>query len=206
MQPSARGMLLVDQALGHGGGGKRQVVALDQLAQQRRIADAHRRGADDGDRPLRRLDQLARPPDDGVGRGGDFAGAAAVAGSGSLVGASATSSGRSRWTGPRGSLSARRMACVTVSPIRPASSAQRGLGDRLEQRVVIDPHLHAPAELVGVEVAGDRDHRRAVEPGIADAGGEIGGPRAERGDAQPGHSGHPAGDVGGETRPSLHGR
>ena len=34
---------------------------------------------------------------------------------------------------------------------------QRRLGDRLEQRVVVDPHLDAAAELVGVEVAGDRD-------------------------------------------------
>ncbi len=31
-------MVLVDQALGHGGGGERQVVALDHLAQQRGIA------------------------------------------------------------------------------------------------------------------------------------------------------------------------
>ncbi len=55
-----------------------------------------------------------------------FAGGSA-AGSGSLVGASATSSGRSRWTGPRGSLSAMRMASVTVSPIRPASSRRVAL-------------------------------------------------------------------------------
>ena len=38
-----QGMILVDHALGHGGGGERQVVMLDDVAQQRRIGDAHRR-------------------------------------------------------------------------------------------------------------------------------------------------------------------
>ena len=81
--------------------------------------------------------------------------------------------------------------------------AERRLGDRLEQRVMVDPHLDAPAELVGVQVAGDGDHRRAVEPGVADAGGKIGRAGAERGDAQPGLAGHAAGDVGGEARRAL---
>src|SRR5262245_9048182 len=35
-----------------------------------------------------------------------------------------------------------------ASPLEP----ERCLGDRLEQRVVVDPHLYAPAELIGVEV------------------------------------------------------
>src|SRR5215472_12288389 len=43
-------------------------------------------------------------------------------GTASLVAASATSSGRSRCTGPIGSLSANATACDTVSPIRPRSS------------------------------------------------------------------------------------
>ena len=76
---------------------------------------------------------------------------------------------------------------------------QRRLGDRLEQRMVVDPHLDAPAELIGVEVAGDRDHRRAIEIGRSDAGGEIGRAGSERCDAQPGCAGHAAGDVGGEA-------
>ena len=47
--------------------------------------------------------------------------AGSAAGSGSLVGASATSSGKSICTGPFGSLSAVRIACVTISPIRPGA-------------------------------------------------------------------------------------
>ena len=77
---------------------------------------------------------------------------------------------------------------------------ERRLGDRREQRVMVDPHLDAPAELLGDEVAGDGDHRRAVEPGVADAGREIGRARTERGDAKPRRPGHAAGDVGGEAR------
>ena len=91
------------------------------------------------------------------------------------------------------------MASVSVSAIAPRFEPQGGLGDRLEQRVMVDPHLDAPAELVGVEVAGDRDHRRAVEPRIAHPGGEVGGARAERGDAEPRRPGQPAGDVGGKA-------
>jgi hypothetical protein len=40
-----------------------------------------------------------------------------------------------------------------------ALQPQRRLGDRLEQGVVVDPHLDAAAEQVGVEIAGDGDHR-----------------------------------------------
>jgi hypothetical protein len=53
---------------------------------------------------------------------------------------------------------------------------------------MVDPHLDAAAELIGVQVAGDGNERRAVEPGVADAGGEIGRAGAERGDAEAGLS------------------
>jgi hypothetical protein len=45
-----------------------------------------------------------------------------------------------------------------------ASLAQRQarLGDRLEQRVVVDGHLDAPAELRGGQVAGERQQGRAA--------------------------------------------
>ena len=82
----------------------------------------------------------------------------------------------------------------------PFLQLQRRLGDRLEQRVVVDPHLDAAAELIGVEIAGDGDHRRAVEPGVADAGREVGRARPERRDAQPRRARHAAGDIGGKTR------
>ena len=55
---------------------------------------------------------------------GAAASVAACAGAGttSLVAASATSSGRSRCTGPFGSLMASAIACVSVSAMRPRSS------------------------------------------------------------------------------------
>jgi len=62
-------MILVDHALGHGRGGERQVVAFDDVAQHLRIGDAHRRGAEDRNRPLGRGDQLCRAGERGVGRG-----------------------------------------------------------------------------------------------------------------------------------------
>ena len=101
---------------------------------------------------------------------------------------------------PRGSLMAMRMASFTVSAILPVSSRNDALVIGLNKRVMVDPHLDAAAELVGVQVAGDGDQRRAVEPGVADAGREIGRAGAERGDAEPGRSGHPSGDVGGKAR------
>jgi hypothetical protein len=85
----------------------------------------------------------------------------------------------------------------------PLLERQRRLGDRLEQRMMVDPHLDAPAELVGVEVAGDRDHRRAIEIGRSDSGGEIGRAGSERCDAKPGRAGHAAGDIGGEAGRAL---
>ncbi len=69
--------------------------------------------------------------------------------------------------------------------------------------MVVDPHLDATAELVAVEVAGDGDHRRAVEIGAADAGGEVGGAGAQGGDAEPGRAGHASHHVGGEAGRAL---
>ena len=60
------------------------------------------------------------------GAAASFAGCTGAA-TGSLVGASATSSGRSRCTGPRGSLSARAMACVSVSTMQPRLSGSVAL-------------------------------------------------------------------------------
>ncbi len=57
-----------------------------------------------------------------AGAGATLAGVTGPCGIGSRAGASATSSGRSRWTGPIGSLSARRIASFTVSAMRPGSS------------------------------------------------------------------------------------
>ncbi len=84
-----------------------------------------------------------------------------------------------------------------------APQRQRRLRDRTEERVVIDRHLDAAADLRGRDVAGDRDHRRAVEIGAPHARREVRGAGAERGDAEAGHPGETSGDVRGEGRRAL---
>ncbi len=194
-----QGMILVDHALGHGRGGERQIVALDDVAQQRRVGDAHRRRAEHRDRPPRGGDQFACARDRGIGRRSDFCG---------------RRQRRHRLVGRRDRHIFRQVEMHRPHRLgereadrldqRLADAAllqlQRRLGDRLEQRVVVDPHLDAAAELIGVEVAGDRDHRRAIEPGVADAGREVGRARAERRDAKPRRARHAAGDIGGKAR------
>ena len=160
-------MVLVDHALRHGGGGERQVVALDHPAQQRGIGDAHApmsrasRSAASRRRSAQPRARWRRPA-----RGGALPAWRAPA--------------PARWSAPAPRLPAGRdapdpSARDSASADRFAHGlgdaalfqAQGRLGDRLEQRVVVDPHLDAAAELIGVEVAGDRDHRRAVEPGVS---------------------------------------
>jgi hypothetical protein len=72
-----------------------------------------------------------------------------------------------------------------------------------EQRMVVDPHLDAAAKLVGIEIAGDGDHRGAVEERRADAGGEVGRARAQGRDGEAWRAREAAGDVGSEARRAL---
>ncbi len=191
-------MILVDHPLGHGRGGERQVVAFDDVAQQLRIGDAHRGCAEDRDRPLGRGDQFRRPGERGIGRGCELS--------------------RLRPRCQRFVGGGDRDVLRQIEMHRPLRLAQRQrdrlrhrlghasrlkserrLGDRLEQRMVVDPHLDAPTELVGVEIAGDRDQRRAIEEGSAHAGREVGRAGPQRRDAKSRRAGHAAGDVGGEA-------
>ncbi len=68
-------MILVDHPLGHGRGRERKVVALDHPAQQLRIAHAHRRRAENRNRPSGGM-RAALPP----GRSPASAAAASLAG------------------------------------------------------------------------------------------------------------------------------
>ena len=79
----------------------------------------------------------------------------------------------------------------------------RRLGDGLEQRVMVDPHLDAAAELIGIQIAGDGDHRRAIEPRIADTRREVRRARPKCRDAKSRRSGQASGHVGRETRRAL---
>ncbi len=80
---------------------------------------------------------------------------------------------------------------------------KRFLGDGRKQLVMIDIHLDAAAELLDIQVAGDRDHGRSVEPRVADAGCEIRRPGAEGRNAESGRARHAAHHVGSETGGSL---
>ena len=64
--------------------------------------------------------------------------------------------------------------------------------------MMIDIHLYTPAKLIGVEVAGNGNHRRAVEPGIADPRCQVGGAGAEGCDTETRPVGHAAHDIGGK--------
>ena len=196
-------VILIDHALGHGGGGERQVVALDELAQQVGVGNPHRRRADHRDGALGGGQQFTRPRDGCIRRGGDPAGA--------------DRHRRHRLVGRRerhvfGQIEMHRpLRFAQRQPDRFAQGLgdaalfepQRRLGDRVEQRMVVDPHLDAPAKLIGVEVAGDGDHRRAVEKRAADAGRQVGCAGPEGCDAEARCAGHAAGDVGGEAGRSL---
>ena len=192
-------MALVDHALGHGRGGKRQIVPLDDAQQQLRVVNAHGRGAQHGYRPLGRAYQLARALERSLGRWGKLACARRLRQR--LVGGGKRDVLRQiemHWP--------LRLAQRDTDRMRErfrdgaAFERQGGLGDRLEQRMMVDPHLHAPAKLVGVEVAGDGDHGRAIEPRVAHAGGEISGPRSQSRKAEAGSAGHAPGHVSGESR------
>ena len=91
------------------------------------LRHAHRRRAEHGDRPLGLGDQFAGLGDGGVGRRQDLRQRLHRRGVVLRAGASATSSGRSRCTGPRGSLMAMRIASFTVSAILPFSSRNDAL-------------------------------------------------------------------------------
>ena len=64
-------MVLVDQALGHGRGREGKAVALDHLQQQRRVGEAHCRGANQRDRAPGGRDQLAGARDGDIRCGRD---------------------------------------------------------------------------------------------------------------------------------------
>ena len=198
------GMILVDHPLGHGGGGERQGVPFDEALQPRRIGDPHRRRAEHGDRPLRSGDELRGA------RERDLAGRGKRAHRGRR---------RYRLLGGRKRDVLRQVEMHR--PLRrrerernrrpqgladaPLFEAEGPLGDRREQRVVVDPHLDAAPELLGDKIAGERDHRRAVEESAADAGREVGRAGPERRDSEARLAGHPPGDVGGETRRAFMG-
>ena len=132
--------------------------------------------------------------------------ATGIAGTGSLVGASATSSGRSRCTGPFGSLIASRIASASVSAMRPFSSRIVAL--------VIGPNsawwsihiwMRRPSwSVLRLQVMAIIGERSRI--GAADAGREIRRARPERRDAEPRRAGHAAGHIGGESgRPFMRG-
>lgn len=195
-------MILVDHPFRHCRGGEGQVVTLDDLAEQIGVRHAHCAGANHGDRPFGAVKDFAGLHDVVVrcgrnlqrrynlrhafGRGRDRDVFRQIEMDRTL-----------RFRHRKADRSGERLRDLAL--LEP----ERALGDRLEQRVMVDPHLDTAAELFGDEIAGNGDHRRAVEPRVADAGREIGRAWTERGDAQPRRAGDAAGDVGGKARGAL---
>ena len=182
-------------------------VALNHGAQQSGLVDAHGRGAEHRNRALRLRDQRVGARDRSFGRRGDFFGRGAAAGADAwrvLPRRRQRHVLRQVEMHRAGRLGERqRQRRIHRLDDAPPFKPERAFGDRGEQCVVVDPHLDAAPELAGVEIARDRDQRRAVEVGAADAGREIGGAGPERRDAQAGYPGHPSGHVGGETGRAL---
>ena len=86
------------------------------------------------------------------------------------------------------------------------TQGEGGLGKRPEQRVVVDAHLNPAVEPGAGNVAGDRQHGRAVEPCAAHAGGEVGGSRPQGGGAGPRGAGELAHGGSHEARGGFVGR
>src|SRR5262249_3645287 len=123
-------MGLVDHALGHRGRRERRPMAIDHRAPEAGVPRAHARAGGPRD---------GTPRGRGAGgnswgaRSGEAAPARASrrpppgAGTGSVAGAVATSSGRSRCTGPSGSLSAISTASASADATRPSRSGSVAL-------------------------------------------------------------------------------
>ena len=103
------------------------------------------------------------------------------------------------WVGPGFSSWATRNALRTISGMRlDPLDALVPLRDRLEHPHDVDELVRLLVELVEPGLAGDRDHRRAVEERVGDAGDEVrrAGPEGRHRDR--GAAGQPAVDVGHE--------
>ncbi len=83
---------------------------------------------------------------------------------------------------------------------------RRLFGQRLEQRLMVDGHLHRAAAQSCRHFVGQRDHRRTIEQRLADAGRQVGGAGAEGAEADAGHAGHAAADVGHHAGAAFVGR
>ena len=77
------------------------------------------------------------------------------------------------------------------------------LRDRLQHPHDVDDLVGLLVQLGRGRLAGDRDHRRAVEERVGHAGDEVRGARAERAHRDGGTAGQPAMDVGHERRALL---
>ena len=196
-------MVLVYHSLGHGGRGEGKLVAVDEGAQERSgfpsawsWSPGRRRAAWRFEARIRVCRTRSRARDGGASPAG-------IGGISSVAGASDTSSGRSRWTGPCGSLKARPIASSSTEATRPFRSGWLALDDGPVEGVVVDVHLDSSPQLVRMQVAGEGDERGAVQIGVAYAGREVGGPGAQGGDAEARRAREAAHHVCGEARRAL---
>ena len=64
---------------------------------------------------------------------------------------------------------------------------------------MIDIHLNSPPELIGIEVACQGDHWRAIKIGAADTGRQVGGTRPQGCDGETRRARQTSCDVGAKT-------
>ncbi len=195
---------VVDRALAHERDGDRDVQAAGERAQLRRSAPSQYPVAGQDDRPLGGGDQARRVVDGLVGRLGE-------------VGVSRCQRHRRRPAVGRtdvrrgevlGQLDVRRPGLLEhrdpeglahdLGDRPDALDARVPLRDRLEHPHDVDDLVRFLVELARGGLAGDGDHRRAVEVGVGDARDEVRRTGTERAHRDGGTTGEPAMDVGHE--------
>ena len=194
---------LGDEPFGVERGYERDTLRIEEPREQLRLRGARQRKSCHDDRSAARPQQPLDVAGEACGRGAapGRAGEAPPATPSPL--ASPTSSGKSRCTGPGGSLTARPNASARTAATFPCSRRNDALGERREQRLVVDQHLRPATELPRRVRAGDGDDGGAVQPGAADAGRQVGRARADRGDTDAGHSRDPTHGLGHEAGGGL---
>ncbi len=199
-------MVFGKHSLGHRGRDDRATQGFGQARQARRRVAAHRGDAGEDDRAARganfRRDvgrRLVRREDRGKRLRGDGRQKDLV-----VARVRTDHVGRERHVhrpGPLRHRDAHRLAQDGACSVR----LDRGgpLAHRREQPLVVDHLVREEGLPPALDLPGDREHRNAVEPGVRDRVHQVGGSRAERGQAHAGKPGEHAHRFGHQARGAL---
>ena len=198
-------MILGDHALGHGGRHKGEPVTIDHGLQQVGIPQTHRRRAQDRHRLPGGTQDLGRPPHGGLRCRAE---PSPRWNRRHVLGGRSQRDilGEVQMNGPQG-LAQGDLERLGQHRGHLALSQGKGrLRDRPEERVMVDRHLDAPAELRRGQITRDRQERRTIEIGIAHTGRQVGGAGSQCRNAESRRARHSPHDVGRERRRALVGR